>query len=61
MNMYHDGVEIMILPDSAKCTLTGKHPLYEMTECPCWRCEEKDECSGDCEYYTEDDRNGEVV
>lgn len=55
MNVYHDGVEIMILPDCAKCKLTGKSPL-EMDECPMgfFQVDGEDICfPGECEEYTE--------
>ena len=53
LRMYHDGVRALIIPDCAKCILEDKNPV-DMEECPAWKCEEKDMCDGDCEYYTEE-------
>lgn len=50
MNMYQDGVEVMILPDSAKCLADEEErsPL-DIYECPCGN----ETCTGYCEYYDE--------
>lgn len=50
MEVYRDGVEILILPDSAMCTADDelRNP-QEITLCPLGNFE----CSGDCEYYAE--------
>ena len=34
MLVIHDGVEVFVLPDGAKCRDTGKSP-FDMSECPC--------------------------
>ena len=51
MIMIQDGVEVMILPDEACCTLDEyyRSPL-DMEKCP-QGCEE---CTGDCFYYSEE-------
>lgn len=49
-DVIQDGVIVYCLPDTAHCELTGENPL-DMTECP-QNCEN---CSGDCEYYSEED------
>jgi len=50
MDMKCDGVEILCLPDSAKCLVDkeGRSPL-DIDECPMGY----EECTGDCEYYAE--------
>lgn len=50
MNMYQNGVKVLVLPDGAKCLMDDeeKNPLY--IECPIGH----EECTGDCEYYTEE-------
>ena len=50
MEMYRDGVEVLILPDSAMCMADDelRNP-QEITICPLGNFE----CSGDCEYYAE--------
>ena len=50
MNMKQDGVEIYCLPDSAKCYADEEErsPL-DINECP----KGYEECTGDCEHYTE--------
>ena len=56
MKVYNDDVEIMVLPDCAKCKLTGKSPI-DMEECPMGFFQDDDEdiCfPGECEEYTED-------
>lgn len=56
MRVYNDDVEIMVLPDCAKCKLTGESPL-EMGECPMGFFQDGDEdicISGECEEYTEE-------
>lgn len=55
MKVYNDDVEIMILPDCAKCKLTGNSPL-NMEDCPMgfYQDDDDDIClPGDCEYYSE--------
>ena len=49
--MSRDGVEILCLPDEAKCSIDEKkrNPI-EIEECPLGY----KECSGDCEYYIEE-------
>lgn len=50
MEIYRDGVEIDILPDTAKCCADDaeRNPL-NINMCPIGeQC-----CSGDCDYYTE--------
>ena len=49
--MFSDGYKCVI-PSYTRCILTWKNPS-EMDECPIWKCEAKDQCDGDCEYYTE--------
>ena len=51
LRMFSDGYECVI-PSYTRCILTGQNPL-KMDECPMWKCEEKDQCDGNCEYYTE--------
>ena len=53
LRMFSNGIESYVVPDCAKCILSEKHP-HEMDKCPMWKCEEKDQCDGDCEYYTEE-------
>lgn len=48
MEMYQDGVPVMILPETAKCELAGISPL-DVRECPIG----KGYCCGDCEFYEE--------
>lgn len=52
MNMYQNGVEVLILPDSARCILDelGRSPL-DMNEgdCPLGN----GTCDGNCRYYEE--------
>lgn len=48
MDVIYDGVGVLCLPDSAKCTLADKNPL-DMDECP----DRNECCEGDCPYYTE--------
>jgi hypothetical protein len=50
MRMTQDGVDIYCLPDSAKCCMDEEErsPL-DINECPMGY----EECTGDCEYYTE--------
>lgn len=50
MEMKYDGVGCCIIPDNAKCKLTGKNPS-DMEECP----DNQEYCCGDCFYYAEDD------
>ena len=51
MDVKSDGVDCFILPDGAKCKLTGHNPL-DMEECPCLH----ECCDGNCVYYTEEDK-----
>lgn len=50
MEMYQNGVEVIVLPDTAKCCADGeeRNPL-DIHICPIGNTE----CHGDCEYYTE--------
>ena len=48
MDVIYDGVEVLCLPDSAKCTLANKNPL-DMDECP----DGHNCCEGDCPCYSE--------
>jgi hypothetical protein len=50
MEIYRDGVEIDILPETAKCCAddTERNPL-NIDMCPIG----EQYCSGDCDYYTE--------
>lgn len=50
MDLYRDNIEIMILPDNAKCTADKerKNPIV-IDSCPMGH----RECNGDCEYYEE--------
>lgn len=50
MEMYRDGIEILVLPDNAKCMADEelRNP-QEITKCPLGNLE----CSGDCECYSE--------
>mgnify|MGYP000740872494 CR=1 FL=1 len=50
MEIYRDGVEIDILPETAKCCAddTERNPL-NINMCPIG----EQYCSGDCDYYTE--------
>ena len=52
MRLYQDGVDVYVLPDCAKCTLENKHP-FEFEKCPISKCENDNECTGECEYYEE--------
>ena len=46
-------IDIYILPDSAKCELTGKSPS-DMNECPSCEFDDEDLCIPEnCIYYTE--------
>ncbi len=50
MQMFQDGVEVMILPDEAHCELDeNKEYILDLEECP----EGCETCSGDCYYYSE--------
>lgn len=51
LEIYQDGVEVLVLPDSAKCMAdeSNRNPL-DLDECPMGY----DECLGDCEYYEEE-------
>jgi len=51
MEVTRDGVSIDVLPGGARCIADEERrsPL-DIIECP-MGCEE---CSGDCDYYTED-------
>jgi len=53
MEMYQDGVRVMILPETAKCDRAGISPL-DVRECPIG----KEYCCGDCEFYTEENDKG---
>ena len=44
-----DVVDCFCLPETARCKLTDVNPI-DMLECP----DGHEYCSGDCEYYTED-------
>lgn len=50
LKIYQNGVEIMVLPDSAECLVDddGRSPL-DLEECPCGY----EACSPDCAWYTE--------
>lgn len=50
MEINRDGVDILCIPDSAKCCADDKerNPM-DIIICPLGN----NECSGDCEYYTE--------
>lgn len=50
MEIYRDGVEIDILPETAKCCAddTERNPL-NINMCPIG----EQYCSGDCDYYIE--------
>lgn len=50
MEMYRDGIEICILPKTAKCCADDdeRSPL-DINRCPMGECY----CSGDCDYYAE--------
>ena len=50
MEIYRDGVEISILPETAKCCADDaeRNPL-NINMCPIG----EQYCSGDCDYYTE--------
>lgn len=50
MEIYRDGVEIDILPETAKCCAddTDRNPL-NINMCPIG----EQYCSGDCDYYIE--------
>lgn len=50
LKMYQDGVEVMILPDSAECLVDvdGRSPL-DLDECPCGY----ETCLPDCAWYAE--------
>lgn len=50
MDIKHDGVEILCLPDGARCCADeeGKNPL-NIDICPMGY----EDCGGDCNYYTE--------
>ena len=52
LTVVYDGVKSFVVPDCAECILAEKHP-NDMDECPLWKCEAKDECDPDCEFYTE--------
>jgi len=52
MRVMCDGVEAMVLPECAYCTLAGKHP-HAFDECPGRWLSVVDECDPDCIYYTE--------
>ncbi len=57
MDIYRDGVEIDILPETAKCCADDaeRNPL-NINMCPIG----EQYCSGDCDYYTEN-KNAENV
>ena len=48
-----DGIDIYVLPDCAKCTLTGKSPL-DMDKCPALNFDDYGDvcCPVECDYYT---------
>lgn len=50
MELYRDGIEIAVLPESAKCMADDnlRNP-QEITKCPLGNTE----CSGECECYAE--------
>lgn len=50
LKIYQDGIEIMVLPDSAECLVDdeGRSPL-DLNECPCGY----ETCSPDCAWYAE--------
>lgn len=50
LRILQDGVEVMILPDTAECLVDekGRSPL-DLGECPCGY----DTCSPDCAWYAE--------
>lgn len=55
MDVMHDGVEIYILPDCARCKSANENPLY-IFECP----KGKDICfPAYCEEYTEEEQKTE--
>lgn len=45
-----DGIKVLVLPDTARCIITEKNPLY-MSDCPL----AKEYCCGNCECYTEEE------
>ena len=53
--MTDDGIEIFVLPDSARCILCGENPLDadECPECPDTRGREGVCYPSYCNYYTE--------
>ena len=57
MEIYRDGVEIDILPETAKCCADDaeRNPL-NINMCPIG----EQYCSGDCDYYTENQNFVEV-
>lgn len=52
MEMYQDGVEVLVLPDSAKCIFLDEDKRNPLDIEVCTMGYE--ECTGECEYYTED-------
>ena len=53
--MTSDGIEIYVLPDCAKCELSGKSP-EQMDECPIrYKTGFEDCMPGECPYYTENE------
>lgn len=50
LKIYQDGIEIMVLPDSAECLVDDEErsPL-DLNECPCGY----EACSPDCAWYAE--------
>lgn len=50
MDMVRDDIEILCIPDTAKCCADDKERNpQDISVCP----EGHTECNGDCEYYTE--------
>lgn len=52
MKVMQDGVQVMILPDDAKCLADDDNRSpFDIIDCPIG-CEE---CTGYCDYYVEGD------
>lgn len=53
--MTRDGISIHVLPDTARCSQTGKSPL-EMDRCPIYNFDDHGEicCPDKCDEYTEE-------
>ncbi len=50
MEMYRDGVEVLVFPETAKCLADDEFRNPQDIE----RCHLGNyECDGDCDYYTE--------